>query len=121
MILSTKIQKDLRKVLRETADGLSISELAELTGYLNTSIRRVLTCNMPDVYIVNWREMYRCRPTALYKAVTIPENAPEPPRKAITPYVKKEREAPEISIERKGKSVPSGLTTIRGPWPKWND
>lgn len=123
--MSTKIQSDLRKILRETADGLTVNELSKMTGYLATSVRRVLTCNMPDVYVVNWREVPRCRPSALYKAVLIPENAPEPPRKMINVYKNKARDerpkAPKIKKQVAAQSVPSGLTTIRGPWPKVTD
>lgn len=123
--MTTKIQLALRKALRDTSTGLSINELASITGYLATSVRRTVAHHMPDVYIAAWRELYRSRPTALYKAAMIPEDAPEPPPKPISVYKNKVRDTrpkPEPTAEpNPRKFTSSGLTTIRGPWPTWEN
>lgn len=121
--MTTKIQIAIRQALRDAPNGLSINELSEVSGFRGTSVRRTISYQMPDVYIVEWREQYRCRPTAIYKAAYIPEDAPEPPPKPAN-YHKNKARSERAAKPAKKKAEPkkrgftsTGLTTIRGPWP----
>lgn len=123
--MTSKLEKALRKAMRETDTGLSINEMAEATGYRPTSVRRCVEA-MIDTYIATWREQYRCRPTALYRVAMVPEDAPCPPRKPINTVKNKARDTrpkeaaePKPRRTKQPKYKPQGLTQIRGPWPDW--
>lgn len=123
--MTSKLEHALRKLLRDTETGLTINELAERTGHRGTSVRRCVD-NMPDTYIAAWREQYRVRPTALYRAAIVPPDAPEPPKKVVSIIKNKARDsrpkAAKVGRPRKvvePKFKPQGLTQIRGPWPVW--
>lgn len=74
-------QEKLRILLREHTDGLTVSQVANMTSLDANGINRSLKC-MPDTYIDRWEIRNRGRPVvAVWCVVTPPENCPKPERK----------------------------------------
>jgi hypothetical protein len=68
----------LRSVLRMYDDGLTVSQVANITGLDANGINRSLKC-MPDTYIDRWETRQRGRPLiAVWCVVIPPENCPKP-------------------------------------------
>lgn len=69
----------VRALLRENLDGLTVYELSDATGIDRTHLSRVLN-KMPDAYIDRWiafREGQRWM-RAVWCVVVPPENCPRP-------------------------------------------
>ena len=74
-------QTPLRSVLRMCDDGLTVAQLANLTGLDVDGINRSLKC-MPDAYIDRWKTSGSNRYlSAVWCVVVPPENCPKPERK----------------------------------------
>jgi Fic family protein len=74
-------QEKLRVLLREYTDGLTVSQVANITSLKVNNINRSLK-NMPDAYIDRWEIRNRGRPViAVWCVVIPPENCPKPERK----------------------------------------
>ena len=75
-------QTAVRELLRETPDGLTVTELSEKTGVHVNSIQRCIK-NMPDAYIDRWSTTSRKKYySAIWCVVVPPANCPKPePRK----------------------------------------
>ena len=74
-------QEKVRVLLREYTDGLTVSQVANITSLTVNNINRSLR-NMPDAYIDRWEIRNRGRPlSAVWCVVVPPENCPKPERK----------------------------------------
>ena len=74
-------QEKVRVLLREYTDGLTVSQVANITSLTANNINRSLKC-MPDAYIDRWETRQRGRPlSAVWCVVIPPENCPKPERK----------------------------------------
>ena len=74
-------QTPLRSALRMCDDGLTVNQLANLTGLDMDGINRSLKC-MPDAYIDRWTYR-RGQYAGVWCVVVPPENCPKPePRKS---------------------------------------
>jgi hypothetical protein len=71
------VTKKVRVTLREITDGLTLEELAEVSGCTRTNIRKVLK-NMPDVYIDRWEVAPRKQYKAVWCIVIPPTDCPRP-------------------------------------------
>jgi len=68
----------LRILLRGDADGLTVAQMADLTGAPENSVLRSLKA-MPDAYIDRWTTTGRQRYyRAVWCVVVPPENCPKP-------------------------------------------
>lgn len=68
----------LRGVLYENADGLTVSELVNITGLDERQLRRTLEA-MDDVYIDRWYiAAYQKPAQAVYCIVKVPDDCPRP-------------------------------------------
>ena len=69
----------VRSLLRENSDGLTVYELSDATGVDRTHLSRVLN-KMPDVYIDRWIAFKDQRRwvRAVWCVVVPPENCPRP-------------------------------------------
>ena len=73
-------QTPLRSVLRMCDDGLTVAQLANLTGLDVDGINRSLKC-MPDAYIDRWETSERRKYlSAVWCVVVPPEHCPKPER-----------------------------------------
>lgn len=71
----------LRSVLRMYDDGLTVSQVANITSLDANGINRSLKC-MPDTYIDRWEARHRGRPlSAVWCVVVPPEDCPKPNKK----------------------------------------
>ncbi len=71
------VTKKVRVTLREITDGLTLEELAEVSGCTRTNVRKVLK-NMPDVYIDRWEVAPRKQYKAVWCIVIPPIDCPRP-------------------------------------------
>jgi len=71
------VTKKVRITLREITDGLTLEELAEVSGCTRTNVRKVLK-NMPDVYIDRWEVAPRKQYKAVWCVVIPPTDCPRP-------------------------------------------
>jgi hypothetical protein len=70
--------KQVRQVLRDNPDGLTVAQVVIATGAPENTVNRLLR-NMPDAYIDRW--MYRGTKkyaSAVWCVVVPPENCPKP-------------------------------------------
>lgn len=67
----------IRAVLLRNPDGLTAVDIADRTGFDHSAIRRALP-KMPDCYIDRWIGPNRGQYAAVWIAVPIPANCPEP-------------------------------------------
>lgn len=78
-----KSKHDLvRKVLRESEDGLTVKQITELTKVEADSLSRILA-TMPDAYIDRWSGPNRGQYSAVWCVVVPPENCPRPTREEL--------------------------------------
>jgi hypothetical protein len=75
------VTKKVRVTLREITDGLTLEELAEVSGCTRTNVRKVLK-NMPDVYIDRWEVAPRKQYKAVWCIVIPPTDCPRPDGKS---------------------------------------
>jgi hypothetical protein len=74
---------DIRLALRKEPDGLSIRQVAQVTGLATTCVRQALP-SMPDVYVDRWEQVAKTKGyegktwRAIYIAVAVPPNTPRP-------------------------------------------
>ena len=76
------VTKKVRVTLREVTDGLTLEELAEVSGCTRTNVRKVLK-NMPDVYIDRWEPAPRKQYKAVWCVVVPPTDCPRPDGKVM--------------------------------------
>ena len=75
-----KSKHDLvRKVLRESEDGLTAKQITEAVGVDKDPLSRILQ-TMPDAYIDRWSGPTRGQYSAVWCVVVPPENCPRPTR-----------------------------------------
>jgi hypothetical protein len=75
-----KSKHDLvRKVLRESEDGLTVKQITEAVGVDKDPLSRILQ-TMPDAYIDRWSGPTRGQYSAVWCVVVPPENCPRPTR-----------------------------------------
>ena len=75
-----KSKHDLvRKVLRDSADGLTVKQITEAVGVDKDPLSRILQ-TMPDAYIDRWSGPTRGQYSAVWCVVVPPENCPRPTR-----------------------------------------
>jgi hypothetical protein len=75
-----KSKHDLvRKVLRESEDGLTAKQITEAVGVDKDPLSRILQ-TMPDAYIDRWSGPTRGQYSAVWCVVVPPENGPRPTR-----------------------------------------
>jgi hypothetical protein len=75
-----KSKHDLvRKVLRESEDGLTAKQITEAVGVDKDPLSRILQ-TMPDAYIDRWSGPTRGQYSAVWCVVIPPENCPRPTR-----------------------------------------
>ena len=67
----------VRKVLRESADGLMVRQIVDLTQIDKDPLSRILQ-TMPDAYIDRWSGPTRGQYSAVWCVVIPPENCPHP-------------------------------------------
>jgi predicted DNA-binding transcriptional regulator AlpA len=73
----------VRAALKQSEDGLSTKEMAEMTGISQNALYRVLDA-MPDTYIDRWTFPHGIgHPTAIWCVVDVPENCPKPSRRKV--------------------------------------
>jgi len=73
-----KSKHDLvRKVLRESEDGLTAKQITEAVGVDKDPLSRILQ-TMPDAYIDRWTGPDRGQYSAVWCVVVPPENCPHP-------------------------------------------
>ena len=76
----SKSKHDLvRKVLRDSEDGLTAKQITVQVQVDNDSLSRILEA-MPDAYIDRWSEPARGQYSAVWCVVVPPENCPRPTR-----------------------------------------
>jgi hypothetical protein len=76
----SKSKHDLvRKVLRESADGLTVKQIMDLSQVHTDSLSRILQ-TMPDAYIDRWTGPAKGQYSAVWCVVIPPENCPRPTR-----------------------------------------
>jgi hypothetical protein len=78
-----KSKHDLvRKVLRESEDGLTAKQITEAVGVDKDPLSRILQ-TMPDAYIDRWSGPTRGQYSAVWCVVVPPENCPRPTREEL--------------------------------------
>jgi hypothetical protein len=78
-----KSKHDLvRKVLRESEDGLTAKQITEAVGVDKDPLSRILA-TMPDAYIDRWSGPTRGQYSAVWCVVVPPENCPRPTREEL--------------------------------------
>jgi AcrR family transcriptional regulator len=81
----------IRAALRKEPDGLSISQVAQVTGLARASVRQALP-NMPDVYVDRWEQIAKTKGyegkswRAIYISVAVP---PSTPRPSLFPHLRR--------------------------------
>ena len=79
----SKSKHDLvRKVLRESEDGLTAKQITEAVGVDKDPLSRILQ-TMPDAYIDRWSGPTRGQYSAVWCVVVPPENCPRPTREEL--------------------------------------
>jgi hypothetical protein len=69
----------VRKVLRDSEDGLTVKQITEAVGVDKDPLSRILQ-TMPDAYIDRWSGPTRGQYSAVWCVVVPPENCPRPTR-----------------------------------------
>ena len=74
----SKSKHDLvRKVLRDSEDGLTVKQITEAVGVDKDPLSRILQ-TMPDAYIDRWSGPTKGQYSAVWCVVVPPENCPQP-------------------------------------------
>jgi len=69
----------VRKMLRESEDGLTAKQITEAVGVDKDPLSRILQ-TMPDAYIDRWSGPTKGQYSAVWCVVVPPENCPHPTR-----------------------------------------
>ena len=73
-----KSKHDLvRRVLRDSSDGLTVKQIMDLSQVHTDSLSRILQ-KMPDAYIDRWSGPTKGQYSAVWCVVVPPENCPQP-------------------------------------------
>ena len=73
-----KSKHDLvRRVLRDSEDGLTVKQIMDLSQVHTDSLSRILQ-KMPDAYIDRWSGPTKGQYSAVWCVVVPPENCPQP-------------------------------------------
>ena len=70
-------QDRVRKILRETPEGLTANQIAEALGMHVSNARTALRA-MPDVYVDRWKYGKRGQYEKVWVAVHVPADCPHP-------------------------------------------
>lgn len=70
-------QDRVRKILRETPEGLTANQIAEASGMHVSNVRTALRA-MPDVYVDRWKYGKRGQYEKVWVAVHVPADCPHP-------------------------------------------
>lgn len=73
----------VRQVLRDTPDGMTVAQLAQVAGTDKTHAHRIVN-KMPDAYIDRWQKS-GAHLSAVWCVVVPPENCPRPEPKKPSP------------------------------------
>jgi hypothetical protein len=74
--MRTSTAKQVRALLRDHPDGLTIRRINDVLNRTETNMRRVLR-EMPDAYIDRWDTRMK-NPAAVWCVVVPPEDCPRP-------------------------------------------
>lgn len=74
-------QQALRKLLRRYPDGLTTAQVAELSSFDSSDVRRSLAA-MPDVFVDRWVPGKRGQYMKVWCIVDVPANCPHPKDRA---------------------------------------
>jgi len=77
--MSKSKQNLVRKVLRESEDGLTVKQITVQVQVEADSLSRIFDA-MPDAYIDRWTKPVRGQYRAVWCVVVPPENCPHPTR-----------------------------------------
>jgi hypothetical protein len=83
--MRTGLVRDLRAILRSHPDGLTVRELADMTGRENGNVAKYLGF-MPDTYIDRWEgpsKKYHGQYAAVWCIVVPPDNCPHPTKPMV--------------------------------------
>ena len=69
----------VRRVLRDSEDGLTVRQIMDLSQVHTDSLSRILQ-TMPDAYIDRWSGPTQGQYSAVWCVVVPPENCPRPTR-----------------------------------------
>ena len=69
----------VRRVLRDSEDGLTVKQIMDLSQVHTDSLSRILEA-MPDAYIDRWSGPTQGQYSAVWCVVVPPENCPRPTR-----------------------------------------
>ena len=69
----------VRRVLRDSEDGLTVKQIMDLSQVHTDSLSRILQ-TMPDAYIDRWSGPTQGQYSAVWCVVVPPENCPRPTR-----------------------------------------
>ena len=79
----SKSKHDLvRKVLRDSEDGLTVKQITDAVGVDKDPLSRILQ-TMPDAYIDRWSGPTRGQYSAVWCVVVPPEDCPHPKKDEI--------------------------------------
>ena len=70
-------QKRIRDLLHKYPDGLTITQMQNMTGMLRSNVRTAVKA-MPDVYVDRWAPGNRGQLEKVWCAVVVPEDCPHP-------------------------------------------
>jgi len=115
--MNERKSKALRELLKAYPDGVSVTELAEMTGVTPDGARKSLK-NMPDTYIARWEPAANGRMMSVWCVVVPPPDAVNPEVFKM-PHLYKSKPAPRQPAPPINYTS-QGITQIRGPWPKFN-
>lgn len=76
-------QQALRKLLRRYPDGLTTAQVAELSSFDSSDVRRSLAA-MPDVFVDRWVPGKRGQYMKVWCIVDVPANCPHPKDRKYT-------------------------------------
>ena len=70
-------QQALRKLLRKHPDGLTTTQVVDLSGFSGADVRRSLAA-MPDTYVDRWVRGKRGQYMKVWCVIRVPEDCPHP-------------------------------------------
>ena len=74
-------QQALRKLLRKHPDGLTTTQVVDLSGFSGSDVRRSLAA-MPDTYVDRWVRGKRGQYMKVWCVIRVPEDCPHPKDRA---------------------------------------
>ena len=113
------IKQEISDALNKYPDGLTMIELACVIEADYETVRVTIQRNRPaGIYVDRWVRVSKGPHSAIYKIVSVPEDAPRPDRSTDEEVVVRKRVGPKSKDQLRIDALPrQGLTQIRGPWP----